>query len=293
MYDAPVLKRAINILQLIVNEQRQFGISEIAQRLDIHKSTVFGILRALEEQGFIAKDSASKKYSMGEQLLELSKVVLGKTNIAAIAKPFLEELAELVEETVFMGVKEEDRLRIVQVVEARKDLKISSPIGACLPVTAGAPGKAWLAAMKDQEIDDLLNTKHLRFRFTENGPDSTHQFMKEIEKTRKVGYAIDLEEFIKGIRAIATLIYSGGQPVAAIWVAGFTSSMTDHKLPKIAHRLILAAQIIGSRTEPQMGTKKFDHANGIRKSIPAGERLTNIPSTQPQGPVPANLWPEW
>jgi DNA-binding IclR family transcriptional regulator len=90
MYDAPVLKRAINILQLIVNEQRQFGISEIAQRLDIHKSTVFGILRALEEQGFIAKDSASKKYSMGEQLLELSKVVLGKTNIAAIAKPFLE-----------------------------------------------------------------------------------------------------------------------------------------------------------------------------------------------------------
>ena len=160
-------------------------------------------------------------------------------------------------------------MRIVQVVEARKDLKISSPIGACLPVTAGAPGKAWLAAMKDHEIDDLLNTKHLRFRFTDNGPDSTDQFMKEIEKTRKMGYAIDLEEFIKGIRAIATLIYSGGQPVAAIWVAGFTSSMTDHKLPKIAHHLILAAQMIGSRTESQMGPKEFDNANEIRKSIPA------------------------
>ncbi|HAR96836.1 MAG TPA: IclR family transcriptional regulator [Deltaproteobacteria bacterium] len=271
MYDAPVLKRALNILQLIVNEQRHFGISEIAQRLDIHKSTAFGILRALEEQGFIVKDSASKKYSMGEQLVELSKMVLGRTNIAVVAKPSLEELAESVEETVFMGVKQEDRLRIVQVVEAKKDLKISSPIGACLPITAGAPGKAWLAAMKDQEIDELLNTKHLRFHFTDNSPDSTDQFMKEIDTARRMGYAIDLEEFIKGIRAVAALIYSGGQPVAAIWVAGFTSSVTDQKLPRIAHHLLSAAQSIGSRVESQMGSKNCHNANGIGigKPIPA------------------------
>lgn len=267
MYNAPVLKRALGILQLIVKEQRQLGITEIAQQLSINKSTAFGILGALEEQGFIVKDKSTKKFSMGPQLFELSKMVFKRTDIATVARPFLERLAELVEETVFMGIREEDRVKIVQVVEAKKDLKISSPIGACLPITAGAVGKACLSAMKDREIEDLLERNHLVFHFTENSPVNIDQFMKEIEKTRRMGYAIDLEGYIKGIRGIATLVHSGGQPVAAVWVAGFSSSMNDQKLPKIVQHLLLAAQLIGSRAESQMGVNSPGSVEPV-KSLP-------------------------
>jgi IclR family transcriptional regulator, KDG regulon repressor len=266
MYNAPVLKRAFDIIQLIVKEQRQLGITEIAQRLAINKSTAFGILRALEEQGFIVKDRSSKKYGMGEQLFELSRMVFKRTDLATIAKPFLEKLVELVEETVFMGVKEQDRLRIVQVVEAKKDLKISSPIGTCLPITAGAAGKACLSAMKDREIEDLLTKKGLP-HFTDNSPTNTDQFMKEIYKTRRMGYAIDLEEYIKGIRGIGTLVPSAGEPVAAVWVAGFTSSMNDQKMPKIARHLLLAAQLIGSRADSQMGPNHLDNVDEMMKAL--------------------------
>lgn len=267
MYTAPVLKRALSIIQLIVKEQRQLGISEIAQRLAINKSTAFGILRALEEQGFIVKDKSSKKYSMGEQLFELSRMIFRRTDLATIAKPFLEKLVELIEETVFMGVKEEDRLRIVQVVEAKKDLKISSPIGTCIPITAGAAGKACLSAMNDREIEELFKKKGSLFRFADNKPLDTEQFMKEIYKTRRMGYAIDMEEYIKGIRAIATLIRSGGKPVAALWAAGFTSSMSDQRLPKIASHLLLAAQLIGSRAESQTGSNYPDNADELIKPL--------------------------
>jgi IclR family transcriptional regulator, KDG regulon repressor len=276
MYNAPIIKRALDIIRLIVKEQRQLGITEIAQTLVINKSTAFGILRALEEQGFIVKDKTSKKYSMGQQLFELSKMVFKRTDIATIAKPFLEKLVELIEETVFMGVKEEDRLKIVQVVEAKKDLKISSPIGACLHIMAGAAGKVWLSAMKDKEIEDLLRKKSLP-RFTENSLTNTELFMKEIEKTRRMGYAIDLEEFIKGIRGLAALVRSGGEPVAAIWVAGFTSSMNDQKMTKIARHLLLAAQLIGARAESQIGPNHIDNMDDMLKSLTSENAAINIP----------------
>jgi IclR family transcriptional regulator, KDG regulon repressor len=264
MYNAPVIKRALDIIRLIVKEQRHLGITEIAQTLSINKSTAFGILRSLEEQGFIVKDKSSKKYSMGQQLFELSKMVFKRTDIATIAKPFLERLVELVEETVFMGVKEEDRLKIVQVVEAKKDLKISSPIGAYLPIMAGAAGKACLSAMKDKEIEDLVDRKGLP-HFTDNSINDMDYFMKEIHATRRTGYAIDLEEYIKGIRGIATLIRSEGEPLAALWIAGFTSSMTDQKLPKIARHLLLAAQLIGTRVESQMGPNHLDNVDEMTR----------------------------
>lgn len=277
MYNAPVIKRALDIIRLIVKEQRHLGITEIAQRLSINKSTAFGILRALEEQGFIVKDKSSKRYSMGEQLFELSRMIFKRTDIATIAKPFLEKLVELVEETVFMGVNEGEQLKIVQVVEAKKDLKISSPIGACLPIMAGAAGKVCLSAMKDKEIENLLEKKGLP-RFTDNSLTNTDLFMKEIQKTRRIGYAIDLEEFIKGIRGIATVIRSGGEPVAALWVAGFTSSMNDQKMTKIARHLVLAAQLIGARAESQMGpTNQLDNIEEIMKPLLTETAKTQIP----------------
>lgn len=266
MYTAPVLKRALDIIRFIVKEQHPLGITEIAQTLAINKSTAFGILRALEEQGFIVKDKASKKYSMGEQLFELSKMIFRRTDIATLAKPFLERLADLVEETVFMGVREDDRLKIVQVAEAKKDLKISSPIGACLPILAGAAGKVCLSAMRDNEIEGLLSRKGLR-RYTENSFTNKNLFLNEIEEARRTGYAVDLEEFIKGIRAVAALIRSRGEPVAAVWVAGFTSSMNDRKMTKIARHLLLAVHLISARAESQTGPNHVDDLDEMVKRL--------------------------
>lgn len=256
MYNAPVLKRALDIIRFIVKEQHPHGITEIAQRLAINKSTAFGILRTLEEQGFIVKDGASKKYSMGDQLFELSKMIFKRTDIGIISKPFLEKLANLVQETVFMGVRDGDRLKIVQVVEARKDLKISSPIGAYHPILAGAAGKACLSAMEDKDIEELVSKKGLR-RFTNNSITNKGLFINQIKEVRRTGYAVDLEEFIKGIRAVATLIRLRGEPIAAVWVAGFTSSMNDRKIEKIARHLLLAAHLISDRTESQTGGPNY------------------------------------
>jgi DNA-binding IclR family transcriptional regulator len=83
--------------------------------------------------------------------------------------------------------------------------------------------------------------------YTENSITDINEFLKEIDKTRKMGYSLDLEEYLKGVRAVATLIYSSSVPVGAICVIGFSTSMYDDKLPSIIQHLKNTSQRISER----------------------------------------------
>jgi IclR family transcriptional regulator, KDG regulon repressor len=248
MYNAPIIRRALEIIKLLVSEHEQLGVTDIAKSLSINKSTTFGILKALEEEGYITKDAVTKKYALGQEMFELSKMIFKRTDLTIIARPFLEKLAELVDETVFLGVKESDRVKIVDVIEAKKDLKISSSIGTKLPIVAGAVGKMFLSMMTSEEVSAYLKEKGLP-RFTDTTITDLPLFLEEIEKTRHCGYGVDLEEYIKGVRAVATLIRSGGFPVWALWVVGFSSSINDDKLRDIIRHLRDVAQLIEGRIQ--------------------------------------------
>jgi len=246
MYNAPLLKKAIEVITLIAKEGSPLGVTDISKRLSISKSTIFGILKALEEQGFIFKDVSTKKYSIGQVLLELSKYVFKGVELTAIAKPYLEKLVGLVDETGFLGIREDKMIKVLDVIEAKKSFKITSPIGTKLPITASVLGKVFLSTMHNEEIKKLLKEIGLP-KYTENSITDIVKFLEEIEKTRKSGYGIDLEEYLKGIRAIASLIYSHDKPIGAIWIVGFAHSMRNDKLPKMTEHLKLTAKAISAR----------------------------------------------
>ena len=103
--------------------------------------------------------------------------------------------------------------------------------------------------MDNREVAELLSQKGLP-KYTDASIVDIDAYLREIEKTREQGYAIDLEEYLKGMRAVAALIHSGHFPVAAIWVVGFTSSMSDEKLPRIISSLKSAAEQISIRLSP-------------------------------------------
>jgi IclR family KDG regulon transcriptional repressor len=249
MYNAPALKKALEIIKLIVKENRPLGVTEIARDLVLSKSTTFGILKSLEEQGFVVKIDLTKKYLVGGELFELSKRVLRATDLTSIARSFLEKLVEQVDETVFLGVRENDAVKVLGVVEPRKELKISSPVGARFSLTAGVIGKIFLAPLENEEILALL-ARHKLPQYTDNSITDPSKFLEEIEKTRRSGYAVDFEEYLTGMRAVATLIYSGRLPVGAIWVVGFTSSLDDSRMPHIITHLKQTAEEISLRLSP-------------------------------------------
>ncbi len=103
MYNAPVLRKGIEILRLIARTDEPLGVSDISRRLSIVKSTTLGILKALEEEGFLVQDRATKKYLPGSALFEFSRKVLRSTELSFVAKPFLQRLVEHVDETVILA----------------------------------------------------------------------------------------------------------------------------------------------------------------------------------------------
>ena len=243
MYSAPIVKRVIEIIRLIVQEHKQFGVTHISDSLSINKSTVFGILKALQAAGYVVKDPATKKYTMGPALFELSTMIFKRTNLATLAHPFLERLAEQVEETVILGARENNHLKFLEVIEARKDLKISSHVGAKIPITVGATGKVVLSFMEDNEIVSLLSDKGLP-QFTEKSITDMDLFLREVAKVRRQGHALDFDEYLKGTMAVAAPIRAGKRLIGVVWVVSFTSAMHDARVAGIIEQVTNTTKLI-------------------------------------------------
>ena len=249
-YQAPIVKKAFIILRAISQSSQGLRISEISNMLDISKSTVHGITAALEDQGAINRDCVSKRYTIGITLMELGKAAYERIDFKNIARPIMEELMEQCQESVFLGIRNGDRVTVIDIVESRKDFKITSPIGTALPLLAGATGKLFLSIMEPKDLQKYLGSNPL-VRFTANTITDPEQYARELEKVREAGFATDDEEYISGVRAVAAPIKQYGSYIPAIWVVGFKASMSRKKIPAIIEQTRDAADRISKKLSIQ------------------------------------------
>jgi len=236
-YNAPVLYKAFAILEEIARNQSRLGISDLARRLDISKSTVYGIIQALIEIGALRQD-AQKKLALGPTLIQLGNQALAEIDIRSVARPYLEKLSREFKETVFMGTFDEHGITIIEKADSPQELKITAPVGARIPIFAGAAGKVFLAGLKEEVLNKILSERSLP-RYTENSLTDPRSYRKELEKVRREGYATDFGEYIRDVNAISVpLLDPWGWPMAALWMVGFSHSFTVEKI----ERAILAAR---------------------------------------------------
>ena len=131
-YIAPSVKKAFEILRTISSSREAVGVSEIAKDLNMGKSTVLGITSALEEVGAIMRDPLTKRYNLGFTLFELGGLAYAKIDLKDLARPIMEGLMERIEESVFLGALNGGHVTILDIVESRRDLKITSPVGTTI-----------------------------------------------------------------------------------------------------------------------------------------------------------------
>ena len=242
-YQAPIVTKAFRVLSAVADKSDGMRISEISRDLNISKSTVHGIISALEGQGALIKDPASKRFSIGYALIELGKKAYSKVNLKEIARPFIEDLMKSCRESVFLGIKSRNSVIILDVVESSKDYKITSPVGTTIPLIAGAVGKVFLSEINTNEVSTFLDTEGLK-KFTENTIVDKEEYLKELLLVKERGYAIDNEEYLPGVRAVAAPVNGNGLYVSSVWVVGFKSSMADDVLQKIIDQVIDTAEKI-------------------------------------------------
>jgi DNA-binding IclR family transcriptional regulator len=242
-YSAPSVKKAFKILYAVSDSPNGLGISDLSKKLKIGKSTVHGITTALEELGVLVREPLYKRYTMGYSLLELCRTAFAKIDLKDLARKPMEKLMGKVGETVFLGVLNGDHVTIVDMVESRNEMKITSPPGTRLPLLAAATGRVLLSQVEKEKVKEMVRKRGL-VRYTSKTVIDQRQFLREIEKVKEQGFAVDDEEYIPGVRAVAAPLVFPSSPPAALWVVGFTSTLDDQKVKTVIREIQEAVQEI-------------------------------------------------
>ena len=243
-YRAPAITRAVHIVEHIANCSEKPRLSELAEHFQLSKSTIHGILHTLLDVKWLNKEG-SGRYSLHENFLRIFQKSYEKWDILHIAKPFMLEMRKKVDESVFLGVQEGDYVLIKECIDGSKEMSVRAKPGAKIPLLAGALGKVFLAGMPESELENFL-TKQTLPEYTRQSITSVESMKEELGAVRQRGFAEDNEEYLRGVRAIASSIYCKGSTVAALWVAGFTSQMTDEVMDLVQSELTYASNIISN-----------------------------------------------
>ena len=247
-YKAPSVAKAFQILKLISLSDKGLGISDIAKRMDMSKGTIHGITSALDELGAIRRDPATKRYTLGYTLFELGRRAHGQIDLKGVARPIMEGLMQKTRSSVILGVLNRDHVTILDVVESISDFKITAPIGTTLPLLAGAVAKVFLAGMDEARIMNIVGARGLH-KYTDHSITAPGEFFEQIKSARQHGYAVDDEEYIPGVRAVASSITGAGYDMYAIWVVGFKASLDDKRMEFLCQETREAAMDISRQLE--------------------------------------------
>jgi IclR family KDG regulon transcriptional repressor len=250
-YGAPSVKKAFGILGAISSSKEGLGVSELAKNLRMAKSTVHGMTSALEEVGAVMRDPLTKKYKLGFTLLEIGRSAYAQIDLKTSARPVIEDLMEKTQTSVFLGILMDGHVTILDIVESRQDLKITASVGSTVPMFAGAVGKVFLAYMEEEQAAAIISSKGLP-RFTVNSIVDPKLYFKELIQVREKGYAVDDEEYILGVWAVASPLTGLGQLRSAIWAVGFKASLDEKKMKSIARETQKAAKTISRRIQDQL-----------------------------------------
>lgn len=208
--------RTLTVLEYLAAAQSARSMGEIADALQIPKSSLHGLLRNLQSRGWLSTDEseAGVQYRIGPQALTVGAAYLDGDDIVRRSAAMLDGLSAELGETIHLGVLEGMEIVYLAKRDARHSLRLVSGVGVRLPAYATALGKALLAELDEETLKRRLTIP--RRYLTPKTLVEDHQLRTDIEATRSRGYAIDDEESTEGVRCFAVALGSGAVRTHAI-----------------------------------------------------------------------------
>ncbi|WP_251553938.1 IclR family transcriptional regulator [Neobacillus muris] len=224
------VERALKILNLFDEYTTELKITEISEKMGLHKSTVHSLLKTLQEYSYIDQNPEDGKYKLGLKLAERGNVVISNIDIRKAARKYLLDLSAKTGQTVHLGILDGREGVYVDKVEGEQSIIRYSRIGRRLPLHSTAIGKVLLSFQDPQEIKSLLKDYHYQQQTTSTISNEA-VFQKEIEKIQQQGFAVDNQENEQGVRCAAVPIFKGnGKVLAAISISTLVSRVNDQEL---------------------------------------------------------------
>jgi DNA-binding IclR family transcriptional regulator len=241
-YRVQVIDRVFQILDLLAETKSELGATELAQRLQLHKSTVHRLLVTLERHRFLQKNPDNAKYGLGWRLFELGALAVSRVDLLGMARPHLEALVKRTGETAHLGVVAGGELISIASVETNRSLRLPGTVGRRSPLYCSSQGKSILAFSNEAAAAAMI--RGIQFKgYTRNTITSAARLMLELDRVRKCGYALDNEEFEDDLRCIGAPVFNHeGQVVAAMSIAGPAYRLGNREIPRLATDVVLASK---------------------------------------------------
>ena len=239
-------KRALEVIENVAASPRPVSLSEIAREVGLPKSSAHALIRTLDNEGYLQRDDRGE-YSLGPRLLRLLGTLPHRLELPRVARPIMQGLVDELGETAILGIRQGDAIVYVEQVEAPQAIRYVAPLGEPRPLQVTSIGRLYLAALAPDEADSLLRELTLE-KLTDRTLTSRSAIGKELEGVRDRGYAVNDEESVAGVVAIAVPVREGGDDgplVAGLSIAGPADRMRA-ALDSMPERLFDAARRIGA-----------------------------------------------
>ncbi len=237
--DSPsaAVERALGILEMVALSTGGLTNSELSRKLEIPKSSASYILRTLERRGYLSRAAESGRYRLGLKVLALGRGVHTGMDLRKVALPFLQQLVDRTILTCHLAILDAGEAVYIEKVEAPGFIKMDTWIGRRMFVHSTSVGKSLVAWLPAAEIEAIIREHGLPKR-TPKTIIAGAKLVKELEKVRAQGFAVDDEENSPGARCVGVPVFDNpAHAVAAIGLSGTTGQVTHENLPRLAETL--------------------------------------------------------
>ncbi len=238
---SPAVGTAIRILDYLSKQKPRAGVSEIARALCVNKSSCFNVLLTLVHFGVVSKLPGVAQYQLGPRLAELGGAARRQySHRDALRRHFSDLVAETRLVCVIGQPLGDDASFVIidQIAPpGMRSRNPAPPVGAVVPLTGPALGRALLSCLDDEEAVDIV--RHLTPQLT--GADEL-TVRGELALVRQCGYAVSLEHYQKGVNAVAAAIEQAGEAYLVVGVVGHARDLTARRIEEIGPRLAARAR---------------------------------------------------
>lgn len=238
------LARGLSVLKAFGPDNRPIGNAEIAARVDLPKATVSRLTFTLTELGYLNHDEETGRYSLGPAVLTLGYDVMAQMEIRDIARPYMQELAEYADASVYLGTLSGSEVIYVEACRTPASMAIRLGVGSRIPLLTTGMGRAFLAAMPEAEREAHL--KKLASDYGDDWPEVEAKARAAVDYANERGFALSGGNWIAEANSAGAVIRrQDGYPVYGINVGGLQSIITTERLEQdLGPRLLACARKI-------------------------------------------------
>jgi DNA-binding IclR family transcriptional regulator len=242
------VERALDVLMCFSRQTPELNMTQIAERIGIHKSTVHRLLATLERSRFVQRDLSTGMYRLGIRMLQMAYLTLEQNDLRQLAMPFMRQLNEQYQENIHLAVLDDTDMVFVHILESPQRIKLAAAVGQRLPAFATASGKAVLAFLPEEQVRRILDRGMPSF--TPFTPASSEAFFADLAQARAAGFAVSVREYEDEINAVAAPIFDQNhQPLVSLAIAGPAYRLTNDQMLVIGPALVAIAQAITNELE--------------------------------------------